>query len=157
MKINLAFVSILIIASSLAIHLSTYIQPSHRLWGVLNWAPFKALTPSPEVSPPVVMRRSELGLIPWSSHLPSEVSPPVVMRRSELGLISWSAHLPSEVSLPVVMRRSELGLISWSSHLPSEVSPPVVMRRSELGLISWSAHLLLRCLHSLSCGGFYLG
>jgi len=66
MKVNPAFVFILIIASSLAVHLSTYIQSSHRLWG---WAPFMALTPSPEVSLPVIMRRSELRLISWSSHL----------------------------------------------------------------------------------------
>jgi len=33
MKANPAFVSILIIATSLAIHLSIHIQPSHWLWG----------------------------------------------------------------------------------------------------------------------------
>jgi hypothetical protein len=40
MKINPAFVSILIIATSFAIHLSTHIQPSHWLWGVLNWGSY---------------------------------------------------------------------------------------------------------------------
>jgi len=189
MKVNPVFVSILIIASLLAIHLSTYIQPLHRLWDVLNWAPIMALTPSPEVSSPVVMGRSDLRLISWPLHLllrclrllswdglnldsyhgphtfswgvsacrhetvwtwthimvltPSpEVSPPVVMRRSDLGLISWSSHLPSEVSPPIVMKRSEHGLISWSSHLPSEVSLSVIMKRSVLGLTSWPTHLL---------------
>ena len=60
---------------------------------VWTWTHIMVLTPSPEVSPPIVIRRSKLGLISWSSHLLSEVSPPVVMRRSELGLISWSSHL----------------------------------------------------------------
>jgi hypothetical protein len=70
MKVNPASVSILIIATSLAIHLSTYIQPLHWLWGcselgsyrgphtfslgvfarrhaaVWNGAPIAALTPS---------------------------------------------------------------------------------------------------------------
>jgi len=91
-----------------------------------------------------------------NSHLPSEVSPPVVMRRSELGLIWWSSHLPFEVSPPIVMRLSKLGLIWWSSHLPSEVSLPVIMRRFELGLISWPSHLLLRCLRLSSWGGHIL-
>jgi hypothetical protein len=93
MKVNPAFVSILIIASSLAIHLSTYTSHHIGSGAFCNWASIMTLTPSPEVSLPVVMRRSELGLISWSSHLPSEVSPPIVMRRSELGLISWFAHL----------------------------------------------------------------
>jgi len=90
MKVNPAFVSILIIASSLVIHLSTYIQPSHRFWAwapfmvltpsvwgvsacrhemVWTWTHIMVLTPSPEVSPSVIMRRSDLGLISWSSHL----------------------------------------------------------------------------------------
>jgi hypothetical protein len=156
MKVNPAFVSILIIAYSLAIHLSTYIQPSHWLWAFWNWAPIMALTPSPEVSPPVIMRRSELGLILRSSHLLSKVSLPVIMRQFDLGLISWSSHLLSEVSLSVIMWRFDVRLISWSSHLLSEVSPPVVMRRFELGLISWSSYLLLRCLYLSSCDGLIL-
>ena len=233
MKVNPAFVFILIIASLLAIHLSTYIQPSYRFWG---WAPFMALTPSlrclrpllwgglilgsyhgphtfswgvfacchetvwtwthimvltpsPEVSLPLscgglylgsfhgphtfclrCLRLSSwdglildschgphtfswgvsacrhetvlFGLMSWSSHLPSEVSPPVVMRRSDLGLMSWSSHLPSEVSPPVVMRRSVLGLLSWPTHLLFEVSLLVVMQRFLLGLVSWPTHLL---------------
>jgi len=61
MKVNPAFVFILIIASSLAIHLSTYIQPSHRLWG---WALFMALTPSPRCLHPL----SCGGLISGSFH-----------------------------------------------------------------------------------------
>jgi len=40
-----------------------------------------ALTPSPEVSPLVVMRRSDLGLI-LRPHTFSKVSSPVVMGRS---------------------------------------------------------------------------
>jgi len=92
-KVIPVFVFILIIASSLAIHLSTYIQPSYWLWGVLklgsyhgphtfswgvfarchgavwSWAHIMALIPSHEVSPPVVMRWSEHGLISWPSHL----------------------------------------------------------------------------------------
>jgi hypothetical protein len=49
-----------------------------------NWALIMALTPSLEASPPV-MGRSKLVLISWPSHLLFEVSPPVVMRRSDLG------------------------------------------------------------------------
>jgi len=69
MKVNPAFVFILIIATSLAIHLSTHIQPSHWLGVVLNWAYIVAHTPSPQVSPLVVMRRSEMGLLSQPSHL----------------------------------------------------------------------------------------
>jgi hypothetical protein len=47
MKVNPIFVSILIIATLLAIHLSTHIQPSHWLGVVLNWAYIVAHTPSP--------------------------------------------------------------------------------------------------------------
>jgi len=36
---------------------------------VWSWTHIMVLTPSLKVSPPVVMRRSELGLISWSSHL----------------------------------------------------------------------------------------
>jgi len=156
MKVNPAFVSILIIAYSLAIHLSTYIQPSHWLWAFWNWAPIMALTPSPEVSPPVIMRRSELGLILRSSHLLSEVSLPVLMRRFDLGLISWSSHLLSEVSLYVIMWRFDFGLISWSSHL--------LLRC--LYFMSWDGLILdsyygphtfcLRCLCLSSCDGLIL-
>jgi hypothetical protein len=48
MKVNPAFIFILIIATSLAIHLylSTIIQPSHWLWGVLNWGHIMAHSPS---------------------------------------------------------------------------------------------------------------
>jgi hypothetical protein len=41
MKVNPAFVSILIIASSLAIHLSTYIQPSYRSLGRSEIGPLR--------------------------------------------------------------------------------------------------------------------
>jgi hypothetical protein len=106
-----------------------------------NWAPIMALTP-PEVSQPVVMVRSELGLISWPSHLQYEVSPLVVMGRFMLWLISWPSHFPSEVYLPVIMQRSKPGLILWPSHLLSEVSPLVIMGRFILGIISWPSHLL---------------
>jgi len=156
MKVNPAFVSILIIAYSLAIHLSTYIQPSHWLWAFWNWAPIMALTPSPEVSPPVIMRRSELGLILRSSHLLSEVSLPVIMRRFDLELISWSSHLLSEVSLSVIMWRFDFGLISWSSHLLLRC----LYFTSWDGLILDSYHgphtFFLRCLCLSSCDSLIL-
>ena len=126
MKVNPVFVSILIIATSLAIH-----TPVHS---------YLAIT--------LALRCSELGSFDHGLHTFSKVSSPVVMGRFDLGLISWPSHLLSEVSFFVVMRRSELGLILWPSHLLFKVSSLVVMRRSELGLILWPAHLLLRCLRS---------
>jgi len=97
MKVNPAFVFILIIATSLTIHLSTYIQPSHWLWGVLNLGSFHGPHTFSKVSSPVVMGRSDLGLISRPSHLLSKVSSPVVKRRSELGVTTrfpdpWPAH-----------------------------------------------------------------
>jgi hypothetical protein len=69
MKVNPAFVSILIIATSLAIHLSTHIQPSHWLWGILNLGSYHGPHTFSKVSTPVVMGRFELGLLSWPSHL----------------------------------------------------------------------------------------
>jgi hypothetical protein len=112
MKFNPVYVSILIIATSLAIHQSTHIQPSHWLWGILNLGSY------------------------YSPHTFSKVSSPVVMGRSDPGLLSWPSHLLSKVSLPVIIRRSELELLSWPSHLLSKVSSPFVIRWSKLGLLS---------------------
>jgi hypothetical protein len=67
MKVNPAFVSILIITSSLAIHLSTYIQSSYRFWG---WAPFMALTPFLRCLRPLLWG----GLILGSYHGPHTFS-----------------------------------------------------------------------------------
>jgi len=50
------------------------------------------------------------------------VSSPVVIRRSELGLLSRASHLLYKVSSSIVIRRSELGLLSWPSHLLFKVS-----------------------------------
>jgi len=82
MKVNPAFVSILIIATSLAIHLSTHIQPSHWLWGCSElWAPIVAHTPSLRC-----LRPSSCGGLKWGSyhspHTFSKASSPVVMGRS---------------------------------------------------------------------------
>jgi hypothetical protein len=92
MKVNPAFVFILIIATSLAIHLSTHIQPSHWLWGC-----------------------SELGLLSWPTHLLLRC-----LRSSSCGGLKWgsyrSPHTFSKASSPVVMGRSNLGLISWPLH-----------------------------------------
>jgi hypothetical protein len=118
MKVNPAFVSILIIATSLAIHTSVHSYLAIILaLGCYELGSFHGPHTFSKVYSPVVMGWSELGLILWPSHLLSEVSPFVVIRRSELGLILWPAHLLSEVSPLVVMRRSDLGLISRPSHL----------------------------------------
>jgi hypothetical protein len=137
MKVNPAFVSILIIATPLAIHtpVHSYLAITSAL-GCSELGSFHGPHTFSKVSSPVVMGRSELGLILWPSHLLSEVSSLVVIRRSELGLILWPAHLLSEVSPLVVMRRSDLELISRPSHLLSKMFSPVVIRRFELGLQS---------------------
>jgi hypothetical protein len=111
MKVNPAFVSILIIATSLAIHTSVHL--------------YLAIT--------LALRHSELS----SFHGPrtfSKMSPLVVMGRSELGHILWPAHLLSEVSPLVFIRRSELGLILWPAHLLSKVSPSFIGGRIVLHL-----------------------
>jgi hypothetical protein len=94
MKVNPASVSILIIATSLAIHLSTYIQPSHWLWGC-----------------------SELGLLSWPTHLLLRC-----LRSSSCGGLKWgsycSPHTFSKVSSPVVMGRSDPGSYH-GPHTPS--------------------------------------
>jgi len=94
MKLNPAFVSILIIATSLAIHTSV-----HSYLAII-----------------LALRCYELGSF-HGPHTFSKVYSPVVMGRSELRLILWPSHLLSEVSLFVVIRWSELGLISRPSHL----------------------------------------
>ena len=93
MKVNPTFIFILIIATSLAIHLSTHILLSHWLWGVLNWGSYHNPHTFSKVSPLVFMRQSDPRLISSPSHLPSEVSLPVVIGQSELGLILWPSHL----------------------------------------------------------------
>jgi len=75
MKVNLVFVSILIIATSLAIHTSVH--------------SYLAIT--------LALGCSELGSY-HSPHTFSKVSLPVIMWRSELRLILWPAHLLSKVS-----------------------------------------------------------
>jgi hypothetical protein len=70
MKVNPAFVFILIIATSLTIHLSTYIQPSYWLWAFWTWAPFMAHTPSLRCLRPL----SWGGLILGSYHGPHTFS-----------------------------------------------------------------------------------
>jgi len=99
MKVNPVFVSILIIATPLAIHTPVHSYPSITL----------------------ALGHSELGLY-RGPHTFSKVSSPVVIRRSELGLLSRPSHLLYKVSSPIVIRRSELGLLSWPSHLLSKVS-----------------------------------
>jgi len=98
MKVNLAFVFILIIATPLAIHtpVHSYLAITLAL-GVLNWGSYHGPHTFSKVSPLVVMRQSNLGLISWPSHLPYEVSSPVVIGRSDLGLILWPSHLLSKV------------------------------------------------------------
>jgi hypothetical protein len=92
MKVNPAFVSMLIIATLLAIHLSTHIQPSHWLWGILNLGSYHGPYTFSKVSSPVVM-----GGLNWGSyygpHTFSKVSSPIVVGRSELGLLSWPSYL----------------------------------------------------------------
>jgi hypothetical protein len=77
--------------------------------------------------------RSELGSF-HGPHTFSKVSSPVVIGRSELGLILWPTHLLSEVFPLVVIRRSELGLLSWPAHLFSKVSSPFIGSRILLHL-----------------------
>jgi len=94
MKVNPAFVFILIIATSLAIHTLVHSYPVITL----------------------ALGRSELGSC-HGPHTFSKVSSPVVVGQSDLGLISWPSHLLSKVSSPIVMGRSKLGLILWPAHL----------------------------------------
>jgi len=89
MKVNPAFIFILIITTPLTIH-----TPVHL---------YLAIT--------LVLGRSELGSY-HSTHTFSKVSSLIVMRRSELGLLSRPSHLLSKVSSPVVIRRSKLELLS---------------------------------------------
>ena len=88
MKVNPAFIFILIIATSLAIHLylSTIIQPSHWLWGVLNWGHIMAHSPSLRCLCPLswggLIRASIMAL----THLSSKMSSPFIGGRILLQL-----------------------------------------------------------------------
>ena len=145
MKVNPAFVSILIIAISLAIHLSTYIQPSHLLWGVLNWAHLR-----PTHLLLRCLRSLSCGGLKWGSyhgpHTFSKVSSPVVMGRSELGLFSWPTHLPSEVSL--VAPRFSTTMWIWERLLPLTTQKEKVAVHSSQSFTSISMFGAL-CLSSL--------
>jgi hypothetical protein len=78
MKVNLVF--ILIIATSLAIHISVHSYLAIKLaLGVLNWGSYHGPHTFFKVSSPVVMGQSELGLRSWPSHLLSEMSLLVVI------------------------------------------------------------------------------
>jgi hypothetical protein len=81
MKVNSAFVFILIIATSLDIYtlIHSYLAITSAL-GRSELGSFHGPHTFSKVSSPVVIGRSELGLILWPSHLLSEVSPLVVMR-----------------------------------------------------------------------------
>jgi len=92
-----------------------------------------ALTPSPKVSPSVVMKRSELGLISWSSHLLLRC-----LRMSSWdGLNLDSYHGPHTFCLRCLHLSSCGGLYLGSFHDPHT--------------------FCLRFLHSSSCGSLYLG
>jgi len=117
MKVNPVFVSILIIATSLAIHtlvhlylaitsalgrseLGSYRGPhtfssgvsARRHAAVWNGAPIAALTPSLRCLHPLSWGGLILGSY-QGPHTFSKVSSPVVMGRSDLGLISRPSHL----------------------------------------------------------------
>jgi len=133
MKVNLVFVFILIIASSLAIHLSTYIQPSHWLWGILKLDFY---------------------------HGPHTFSWGVSACHHKM-VWSWTHIMVLTPSVWGVSACRHETVWTWTHIMvltPSlEVSLPIVMRRSDLGLISWSSHLLLRCLSLSSWDGLNLG
>jgi hypothetical protein len=84
------------------------------------------------------MRRCELGLISWSSHLLLRC----LCLSSCDGLILDSFHCPHTFSWGVSACRHET-VWTWTHIMvltPSlKVSPSVVMRRSDIGLISWSS------------------
>ena len=69
MKVNPAFVSILIIATSFGYTLVHLYLAITLALGRSELGSFMAHTPSPQVSPLVVMRQSEMGLLSRPSHL----------------------------------------------------------------------------------------
>jgi hypothetical protein len=87
MKVNPASVSILIIATSLAIHLSTYIQPLHWLWGCSELGSYRG----PHTFSLGVSARNHTAVwtgasITAHTHLPSKVSSPFIGGRILLQL-----------------------------------------------------------------------
>jgi len=128
-KVNHAFVSILIIASSLAIHLSIYIQPSYRLWG---WAPFMALTPFLRCVRPLLWGGPNLD----SYHGPHTFHPRC------LRLSAWDGPNLDSYHGPHTFHLRCLCLSSWDGLY--------------LGLFHGPHTFFLRCLRSSSCDGLYL-
>jgi len=116
-----------------------------------------ALTPSPEVSPPVIMRQSDLGLISWSSHLLLRCLP----LSSWDGLILDSYHGPHTFSWAVFACRHEtvFNLGSYRGphtfHLRCLCSS--LCDGLNLGLYHGPHTFCLRCLRSSSYDGLNLG
>jgi len=178
MKVYPAFVSILIIASSLAIHLSTYIQPSYWLWG---WAPFMALTLSlrclrsllwggpkldsyhgPHTFHPRCLRLSSWdGLILDSYHGPQTFHPRCLRLSSWDGLNLDLYHGPHTFHSRCLRLSSWDGLILDSYHGPHTFHPRCLHLSSWDGLNMNSYHgpytFCPRCLRLSSWDGLYLG
>jgi hypothetical protein len=157
MKVNPAFVSILIIASSLAIHLSTYTSHQIGSGAFCNWAPIMALTPSPEVFSPIVMGRSDLRLISWPSHL--------LLRC--LRLSSWDSLNLDSYHSPHTFHPRYLHLSSWDGLILDSYHGPHTfclrcLRLSSCDSLNMDSYhgphtFYLRCLRLLSYGCLYLG
>jgi hypothetical protein len=110
MKVNPASVSILIIATSLAIHLSTYIQPLHWLWGCSELGSYRG----PHTFSLGVSARNHTAV--WTGASITALTPSLRCLRP----LSWGGlirapimaltHLPSKVSSPFIGGRILLQL-----------------------------------------------
>jgi len=144
MKVNPAFVSILIIASSLAIHLSIYIQPSYRLWG---WAPFMALTPSLRC----------LRLLLWVVRTWTHIMVLTPSIRGVSRLSSWdgpnldSYHGPHTFSRDVSVCRHET-VCTWAHFMAHTPSVWGVSVRCPAAVCTW-AHIMA---HTPSAWGVFV-